>query len=198
MEKRERFVIEVLLGAILIVFLILVAFFVTAIASGPDSNKGAPSTVINSYNNQVITPKQTVKSYIVDRHPAVHRDRHFNTAVYYVDDDFRYANRVYDDRYLRFDDFGQRRIVNGIFGNEIDNYAVYVKNQDRKGGYFRVRFHFEDYYGERNSESVTHYIKPHEEKRFLFRDISYDDRDYRRWWYEVIPETKVPARVYYN
>jgi hypothetical protein len=61
-----------------------------------------------------------------------------------------------------------------------------------------VVFHFEDYYGRTSSSSLTRYIRPWQERDFIFRDITASDYKYARWWYEVIPQTKVPTRVYYN
>ncbi len=220
MEKQERFVIEVLLGVILVVFLIMLIFLFTGV-----SGKTQTSTVIsNSYNTNTYTlptpsysfynppyssyrPISTRSSYrpLATRpsyrdpysKPYIVSDRYSDTArLYYVKDDIRYTKS--DDRYLRYQDFGQHRTVKGIFGNNIDKYEVYVRNRDYIGGYFTVRFNFEDYYGRTSSYSITHYIKPQEEKRFLFKDVSTYDYKYGGWRYEVIPRTKAPTSVYYN
>ena len=216
MEKQERFVIEVLLGVILVVFLIMLVFLVTGV-----SGKAQTSTVItNSYNTNTYTsPTPSYSSYSppyssyrpLTTRPSYrdsyskpyivssdYRDYSYPYAnkVYYVKDDIRYTKS--DDRYLRYQDFGQHRTVKSILGTDIDKYEVYVKNRDYIGGYFKVRFHFEDYYGRTSSYSMTHYVKPHEEKRFLFKDVSTYDYKYGGWWYEVIPRTKAPTTVYYN
>ena len=79
----------------------------------------------------------------------------------------------------------QTRIAEGLFGNDINNYEVYVQNREYAGGYFRVVFNFEDHYGNVDSNTETHYVGPREESRFVFKDISPDRYDYRRWWYEI-------------
>jgi hypothetical protein len=73
-----------------------------------------------------------------------------------------------------------------------------VENREYAGGYFKVIFYFEDYYGRRRTESITRYIPAKEERLFLFKDISPEDYEYRAWWYEVESLSKVPTRVYYN
>ena len=186
METNEKRMIEILIGAVFIVLLFLVVFIVIGISQ-------PKSTITNSYNTyNIYTTPQTqyapVKPYVVDRIDYA--------RIYYVPRDFRYAEP--DDRYLRYYEEGRLRVVDGIFGNDIHRYEVYVKNREYTGGYFTVRFYFEDYYGRTRSESITHYIPAKEEKLFLFKDISPDEYKYRRWWYEVKVRTKAPTRVYYN
>lgn len=212
MEKQERFVIEVLLGVILVVFLIILIFLFTGV-----SGKTQTSTVIsNSYNtNTYNSPAPSYSSYnpsyssyrLLTTRPSYRNpyskpyivsnpDYPYTNKVYYVKDDIRYTKS--DDRYLRYYDRSQHKTVKSILGTDIDKYEVYVKNRDYIGGYFKVRFYFEDYYGRTSSYSITNYIKPQEEKRFLFKDVSTYDYKYSGWRYEVIPRTKAPTRVYYN
>ncbi len=218
MEKKERFVIEILLGVTLVVFLILLTFMVTAI-SKPTGTQETP-VVANSYdtstNTQRVSPYSSntlsprgvkydtrqpsyrdpygspyrssySKPYIVDSYPYV-RNRYVQ--------DLRYAKT--SDGYLRYDDLGRRRRVQGLFGNEIDRYEVYVRNRDYRGGYFKVNFYFDDYYGRRSSDSITRYIGSQKESRFVFRDMSREKYKYGDWSYEVISQTKAPTKVYYN
>jgi len=198
METNERRMIEILIGVVFIALLFLVVFIVIG-------SSQAKTTITNSYNTYNIysTPQAQyvsarpyiytdtvyVKPYIVDRGDYA--------RVYYVPRDFRYAEPY--DRYLRYYELGRLKESKGlIFGNDIHRYEVDVENREYVGGYFSVRFYFEDYYGRTKTESITHYIPAKEEKLFLFKDISPDEYKYRAWWYEVKSLTKAPTRVYYN
>ena len=208
MEKRDRFVLEVLLGAIFVVLLILLAFLVTTVSAGSDSK----TTITNSYNtNTYATQPATTtsalrtysnsKPYIIDRSDYRNEYRYGDYDyynVYYFDDDYYDGLYGSDRRYLRYDDDGRLRRTKGIFGNNINSYEVYVYNKDYTGGYFTVTYYFEDYYGQKTSYSETKYISARDEKRFLFKDISPGDYDYRYSWYEVSSKTKAPGKVYYN
>lgn len=209
-------VIEILVWALAIVALIILVLMVTGVSSTGKST----STITNSYNTINYAPAQPsyaypyTKPYVVSdrdyrytydnrydyKKPYVVSGRDYryrDTArVYYVDRDLRYAKD--DDRYLRYYDWGKRKTTKGVLGNDIGRYEVFVGNRDYTGGYFKVVFHFEDYYGRTSSKSITRYIRPREERDFIFRDITASDYKYARWWYEVIPRTKAPTRVYYN
>ena len=197
METRDRRIIEILIGAAFIVLLLLLVFVVIG-SSQPKT------TITNSFNTYNIYPAPqaqyiSVKPYIYTDRVSVKPyiiDRGDYAKVYYVPRDFRYAESY--DRYLRYYEFGRLKESNGIFGNEIHRYEVDVKNREYVGGYFTVRFYFEDYYGRTRTESITHYIPARGEKLFLFKDISPDRYKYRSWWYGVRSLTKAPTRVYYN
>ena len=197
MEKNERLTIEILLGLILVVFLVLLIFLVTGVSSYSGTSV---TNSYNTYNTQTLpdyrytsTRPTYTKPYIVQDRDYRYRD---TAMVYYVKDDLRYT-RDYD-RYLRYDGFGEYKRVKGVLGNPINRYNVHVRNRDYIGGYFKVKFHFTDYYGRTSTESITRYISPRKESRFVFKDISRDKYKYYDWWYEVIPQTKAPTRVYYN
>lgn len=198
METNERRMIEILIGVVFIALLFLVVFIVIGISQ-------PKTTITNSYNTYNIysTAPQTqyvsVKPYIYTDTVSVKPyviDRGDYALIYYVPRDFRYAESY--DRYLRYYELGRLKESNGILGNDIHRYEVDVKNREYVGGYFSVRFYFEDYYGRTKTESITHYIPTKEEKLFLFKDISPDKYKYRAWWYEVKSLTKAPTRVYYN
>ena len=95
-------------------------------------------------------------------------------------------------RYLYYTSNSDYRISTGILGNQIDNYEVYVRNQDYAGGYFKVVYYFEDYYGNTDSKAMTYYIDPQTEKRFVYKDVSHSEYKYERWWYTVESITKAP------
>ena len=160
MEKEERRPIEILIGIIFVVFLFLVIFFVMNL----DAKE---TTITNSYNTYNIystaQPRYvSTKPYIIDREDY--------TRIYYLQEDSRDVES--DEGYLRYYEEARLKAAEGILGNDIDRYEVYVKNREYVGGYFTVIFYFEDYYGKTRSESITHYIPAKEEKLFLFKDIS--------------------------
>lgn len=197
METKERRIVEILAWVTFIALLFLVVFIVIG-------SSQAKTTITNSYNTYNIYPAQQTQD--VSTRPYIYTDtvyakpyivdRGDYARIYYVPSDFRYADS--NDRYLRYYEHGRLRAVDGIFGNDINRYEVYVKNKEYTGGYFTVIFYFEDYYGREGSESITHYIPAKKEKLFLFKNISPSEYKYRAWWYEVKPRTKTPTRVYYN
>jgi len=188
METSERRIIEILIGAAFIVFLLLVVFLVV------NASESKGTTITNSFNTYNIYPTTPQTQYVSAKPYIV--DRGDYAQIYYVPGDFRYAKSY--DKYLRYYELPRLRTSKGMFGNDIYIYEVDVKNREYAGGYFSVRFYFEDYYGRIRSESITHYIPAREEKLFLFKDISPDEYKYRAWWYEVKSLTKAPTRVYYN
>jgi len=178
METKERFVIEILLGLILIVFLIILVFLVIGISKNGKTQ--SPASVINSYNTNYYNSYQ--------------QPREYTTAYPFV----QYMTSSDKNRYMRYDDASRLRKSEGLFENDIDNYEVYVRNEEFKGGYFEVTFYFEDYYGETSRSSVTHYIPAGEEKKFFYKDISPQRYKYQDWWYDVKSLSKVPAKVHYT
>jgi|SRR3990172_1126519 len=183
MESRERFVIEIVLAGIFIAFLVSLSIIIVNASQGSETE----TTITNSFNTyNYNVPAQTryttlmAKPYIVGDGNYV---RIYDAGrIVYTRDDFKYAD---DERHLLYDSWSQLRIAEGLFGNDINNYEVYVQNREYAGGYFRVVFNFEDHYGNVDSNTETHYVGPREESRFVFKDISPDRYDYRRWWYEI-------------
>lgn len=189
MEESERRRIEILVGAIFIVVLLIVVSLVLILASPSQKTE-----ITNSYNTYNLETRSSpshvdsVKPYILDR----------GYDVYYVRGDRRYVNDYYDKRYLNYDSYSNFEVSEGLFGNDIDKYNVYVFNREYAGGYFKTTFYFEDYYGNVETEVITHYIGPREEQRFIIKDVSPSRYEYRSWWYEVKSMTQAPTRVYYN
>jgi hypothetical protein len=186
MEKEEKRILEIFLGLTLIVFLILLAFLVTGVSAAQESNTAiSHSYNVNSYNNQAPAYTYPVKSYVTSK------------PTYPYNLDLRKAYYVDEKVPVRYYDWGDYKRVDGILGNEVDKYRVYVRNDDYVGGYFKVRFHFSDYYGRTSTESMRYYIPPQQEKTFLYQDITGNRYDHYVWRYEVIPETEVPTKKYY-
>ena len=73
-----------------------------------------------------------------------------------------------------------------MFGNKIENYIVRVRNPNPVGGYYTVRFYFEDYYGNDRTESITKYLGPYEQKEFSYKDVNADRFKNYYWDYDII------------
>jgi len=223
MEPRNRMILEAVIGAIFIVILVLASVMVVSAYKNPEgAHKNSGATIINSYNTNSFNtyppqtapsqttsrvyatqyatsscPSRTAKPYIIDREDYV--DRRDYSRVYYTKDSSEYSDNkpCSDDRYLRYDDSGNFRAYKGVVGNRVDDYEVYVRNREYVDGYFKTIFYFEDYYGDVDSESITHYIPAGEEKSFVFKDVSPSRYEYRTWWYDVASLTKTPTTDYF-
>ena len=224
MEPRDRKLLEIIVAVIFIILLVLSSVLIVGAYGNPKTTiTNSYNTYTYNYDRSGAVPSYSyprinlvdTKPYIVDRYGDYYK--YDNVKVYYsnrprtyyfddydynyYDDKDRYDTRRYkpkksDDRYLRYDDAGNFKTYKGIVGNNVNNYEVYVRNRDYVGGYFKTIFYFEDYYGNVNSKSMTHYIPAQEEKKFVLKDVSPSRYDYRRWWYDVVPPTKIPQKNY--
>jgi uncharacterized protein YxeA len=70
-------------------------------------------------------------------------------------------------------------------GSYVEEFDVYVRNEDSVGGYFQVVFYFENCYGEEFAESITEYIKPRETEKFKYMDIWYKEKEICNWDYKI-------------
>ena len=75
----------------------------------------------------------------------------------------------------------------GFFGSEINEYKVYVTNEEHRSGYYTVKFYLKDYDGNTRTEYVTHYLEGNERKLFKYKNVFDDDYDYA-WNYKVVPQ----------
>ena len=185
--QNER-IKELFLGLTLVIFLILLSVLVISISDNSYSKKQS-NIISNSYNinsyNTISQNKQTP---------------YYGNRIY-IKKDIRYlkqSNPYSKTKYLRFSGNAYQTRTKGIFGNDINKYSVYVKNQDYKGGYFTVRYYLKDYYGNVKTERITHYISPRESKQFLLKDISPKEYGRVSWNYEIISHSKKPIKIYYN
>jgi len=175
--------IEIFLAIILVTLLILLIFLFTS-PSITGKSTATKSTVSNSYN---------VNSYNTNYYDYPSYTKYPSTIRYIKDKDYsRYYDKDY--HYLRYSDKAKHEKLSGMFGNEVNRYTIYVKNRDYKSGYFTVKFYFSDYYGETRTESIRHYIKSGEERKFFYQNIYSDKYGFYDWDYKVISETKVLDR----
>ncbi|MFC1710622.1 hypothetical protein ACFLZJ_00475 [Nanoarchaeota archaeon] len=175
------------MGLAFIVLLIICVLIVIGQSSATTAPSTAQTTITYNYNYnyEKPEPRSNYVTYVYDRDDL------------YYDDYYRDRDKYYDDYdYLRYDADSDHDIREDMFGNRVDDFQVWVENRDHKSGYFTVKFYFTDYYGDKDTESVTHYIKAGDEKKFLYRDIHGDRDKYRRWEFKVTSETERPEYNY--
>lgn len=174
MEQKDRLIIEGLLGVIFIMVLIILIVILT------NSSPFASSS--NSIQTQVVetsTQKQRHCEYV-----KVPVSR--STTYYNYDHDYDYLD--YREYPLKYKSRSRDESKKDFLGRYKNEYFVYVKNTDKRAGYFTVKFEFEDYYGDEvGSDSITKYIYPGEEERFYHVAFSRDKYEYDDWSYRVIP-----------
>ena len=179
---------ELFLGLTLVIFLILLSVLVISISDNSYSKK----------QNNIISNSYNINSYNTISQPS---SQYYGNRIYTTNKGVRYlkqSNSYSKTKYLRFSGNAYQTRTKGIFGNDINKYSVYVKNQDYKGGHFTVRYYFKDYYGNVKTERITHYISQRESKIFLLKDISPKEYSRVSWNYEIISHSKKPTKIYYN
>ena len=168
--ERER-VIELFLGLIFIILvIIMILLFINV-----QENKSS-TTISNSYNTNTYN---TYSNYPIQNYNPI-KTTYTSTKNY-----------AKDYNYLRYASTGNYGKYYSFFGNEINEYKVYVRNKEHKGGYFTVKFYLTDYYGKTRTESMTYYLKPHEIKKFVYKNVYSDGREYNYWKYKVVSNTKI-------
>ena len=168
MEINERRIPEIFLAIILVMVIVGIIFLLTGSANSSSDEKSS-STISDSYNTD------SYNTYYITPNPS---EKYYDSSEYYKK----------DTDYLRYQSRSENVKEERIFEGYLDKYIVYVSNEELRGGYFTVKFYFTDYYGDEITRSITNYIYPREEKRFLYRDIN-DEYRYH-WDYEILSHTK--------
>lgn len=178
MEINDKKVVEILVAATLIVLLLILVFVVVGTQG---SSKSTTSNVIisNSFNT------------VVNNENSVRDVRDSYGDAYYND---KYNSCTEETRALPFSSSKEHRVVTTVLGNNVDRYYVYVKNLGYEGGYFTVKFYFEDHYGEQDISSLTKYIEPKEQKSFIFQNVYEGKYQVTSWSYKVISESEENIR----
>lgn len=167
--EREK-VIEIFLGIILIILVIIMILLFTNTQAIKST-----TTISNSYNTQIYNANSNYPTPIYNQKTS-------QTLKKYSTKDYNY---------LRYTSVGNHERYYGVFGNEINEYKVYVRNREHKGGYFTVKFYLTDYYGKTRTESVTHYLKPNEEKKFVYKNVYSDGKKYKYLNYKIVSHTRI-------
>ena len=206
--EKER-LIEFLIGFCFIIFLILIVVLVLNLGQGKTTTEKQESekqtTIINnyyygnSYNPQEKYPTRNV----------VYKNSDYKNVVYnknYDPWDYSdYWNWNYEKRrdywerinkeeqektqkdYYDFSSSGIRKKTKSGT-SYVDEYYVYVKNEDSFAKYFKVAMHFEDTSdldGFEATETFVKYIQPGETRKFIFRDVHFERDHWNYWDYRV-------------
>jgi len=204
MEKEK--VTEIFLGLSLIILMIIMILLFTNVQASKST-----TTISNSYNTQTYNTNsnyptsiynqrtsQTLKKYPTKNYNYLKYTPTYNTYNNYPTPIYnqrtnpivkKYPTKNYN--YLRYTSVGNHKRYYGVFGNEINEYKVYVRNREYKGGYFTTRFYLTDYYGKTRSESVTHYLKPNEERKFVYKNVYSDGKKYKYQNYKIVSHTRI-------
>lgn len=167
MENDKR-IIELLL--VLIFMAILLLTCVIVLTQNKEENS-ASSVVSNSYNTN------TYNTY-----PDIPK----NEVVYKYTKPVVYKKFYYDE--FDYSSYGEHSREKDFIGTYVDEFCVYVRNQEYEENYFKVKFYFEDYSGEEFDESITRYIKAGEKEKFCFKDVQEEKYKYWDWSYKVFPD----------
>lgn len=171
--ERER-INEIFLGLILVVLLIIMILSFTSVSAGNSKSAG---NVINSYNTYSYGTDEQNKVYEV-YHPKINYGysdySHHDYNSYYSGYNRHYISESSHSRYY------------GLFDNEVNEYSVKVKNNAHEGNYYSVKFYLTDYKGKTRTETVTHYLNPHESRVFTYKNVFNSDKEYNYWNYKVI------------
>jgi hypothetical protein len=89
---------------------------------------------------------------------------------------------------IQYTQYGNEKTRKSIFGDYVKEYSAYVKNRGVTGRYFTVVFKLEDNHGFTFTQSVTQYLRTGEQKRFVYRDIQYEQNEILDWSYTIIPQ----------
>ena len=81
--------------------------------------------------------------------------------------------------------YGMEDTRRSFFGDYVKEYSAYVTNRGQIGRYYTVIFEFEDNHGFVFSQSVTKYLRKGESKRFVYRDIQYEQNEILDWNYRI-------------
>jgi hypothetical protein len=193
MEEREERAITII--AIILLCMAVVLLFVVFLMI-PGSYSAKPTGEVTVVN---LPSPNYVKDYDYSKNYEYPKGYDYLKSSYYSEgscDKMKVPYRVrvpydtsYYEEYSRDVDYSSRSSterVEGLLGNDIDKYTVYIENEEHEPRYFQVRFIFEDYYGEEHSYLISKYVMAGKVEEFVYKDI-YADRDkHHRFRYKVL------------
>lgn len=198
--ENER-IIEIFLGVILIAILGLGIILVMMNSNQITTSSGAKGTPTYNYYNEYTTNNyQNPPTTLTSQGRVVYDSSPYRRIIYRED----YKNREYwndnwdgwndneDEKWeeLDYSYFGKTVKREGVFGNDVYEFQVYVKNKDSVGGYFRVVYSFEDCSGREFKESITKYIRAGEREKLVYTEVVGFEKEICDWDYKVVPDTK--------
>lgn len=129
---------------------------------------------------QVLEPKKT----IVYNSPKQQYCETIKIPYVEYETEPAYSVTYYGEMRYKSESYTQK--AEGVF-NDYDKYVVEIKNQEKIGGYFEVKFRFRDEDGDRVTKVIRKYLRPSETETFVYRDIN-DHFRYYGWTYSVETE----------
>lgn len=179
MENQRKIegliIIAFIVFIILVVFILILMFKGTSSNTSPNSNPDKSSGVIYNYYNFT-----TINDY---RNPYQGKVvyNHDRKVVYNHEENIWGNGR----EELEYSSYSKHIREKNTFGNYVEEFYVYVENEDSVGGYFEVVFYFENCYGDEFTEALTKYIKPGETEKFKYMEIWYKEKGICDWEYDV-------------
>lgn len=171
----ERRTLELFLGLIFVALLMVACVIVLT-----QDQKSASSSVSNSYN--------------VNSYNDYSKEIPASSSVVYKQTFPVVYKRFYEN--LDYSSYGRHLREKDWIGTYVDEFYVYVINKEDFGRDFKVKFYFEDSRGNEFSETVTHYVRAGEKKKFYFKDVQEERYKYDSWSYKVFPEDSKLIREY--
>ncbi len=180
-EENQR-ILQLFLALILVALLLIAVVIVLQNPSfGKVQTTTSGNTISNSYNNYNYTTNtvnvpqtKTYQNVVYNRDYVVYKKTNDN----YVNSN---TNTLGD-----YSSYGNHERTKDFVGSYVDDFYVYVKNNQYEGNYFTVKFYLKDSSGHEDVETVTKYISGKDQVRFLYRDIQFDRYKYSSWRYEVL------------
>jgi hypothetical protein len=195
--ETER-IIELFLGLILVALLVIgvmLALNSSGFKTSPNYSSSQPQ-VVNYYNeyttNNYQNPSQTIaQGKVVYNYPE---------GVVYKKYDVFWDNKYkweededLEERELDYSSYGKTVRREGVFGNRVYDFEVYVKNEDDFGGYFEVVYYLENCQGKKYIETITKYIRSGEKEKFVYTSLGFD-KEFCDWDYSVNPDEITDSR----
>jgi len=187
METERKFenerTIQALVIMAFIVFIILILFIILLMIKGTTSSsnsiqKGSSGATYNYYNFTTVNNYENNYERTLNGRVVYNRER----EVVHNDKTNIWGNGREE---LEYSSYSRHFREKDELGSYVEEFNVYVKNEDNVGGYFQVEFYFENCYGDDFVESLTKYITPGETEKFRYVDIWYKQRGICDWDYEV-------------
>ena len=178
MADENQRVLQLFLALILVALLLIAVLIVMQSSSTEKNSYTTSNTISNSYNTYNYTTNNV----------NVPSTRTYQNVVY--NRDYVVYKKINDGSHNLGDysSYGNHERTKDFVGSYVDNFYVYVKNNQYNGNYFTVKFYLRDSSGHEDVETITKYISGKDQVRFLYRDIQFDRYKYSSWRYEVFPD----------
>jgi len=160
---------------VIIVIIVIIVFSIQPKTSTTKSETNSPAQNSPTQNPSVQNsmPQQItiINSYNTNSYNELSDKKSSSTTTY--------KNK---ETTSNFKSWSTQKSERGMWENTVDKYIVYVENTENEGRYVKVIFTLEDCFGKTNSDSITKYVYPKDEEKFVYTDIK---NKYCDWDYEI-------------